>query len=107
MLTWCDFEAIPEFWDRLLWTHCPALEEEHVVIKAKAKIMDAQKIDRTLTRIAHEIIEKNKGVGDLVVIGIRTGGCILLAGSRPRSTKSKKRPSRWEFWISRCIGTIS
>ena len=45
--------------------------------KIKAKIMDAEKIDRCLTRIAHEIIERNKGVKDLVVVGIRTRGVHL------------------------------
>jgi pyrimidine operon attenuation protein/uracil phosphoribosyltransferase len=42
-------------------------------------ILDEQAIRRALTRIAHEIIEKNKGVQDLVLIGIRTRG-VYLAG---------------------------
>lgn len=40
----------------------------------KTLIMDAQAIKRALTRVAHEIIEKNKGVSNLVLIGIRTRG---------------------------------
>jgi pyrimidine operon attenuation protein/uracil phosphoribosyltransferase len=36
--------------------------------------MDEMAIRRALTRIAHEILEKNKGVGDSVLIGIRTRG---------------------------------
>ena len=40
-------------------------------------IMNEKSIALALTRIAHEIIEKNKGVEDLVVIGIRTGGAVL------------------------------
>jgi len=43
----------------------------------KARIMDKERIDRTITRIAHEIIERNKGVDDLVLIGIRTRGVPL------------------------------
>jgi len=39
--------------------------------------MDKERIDRTITRIAHEIIERNKGVDDLVLIGIRTRGVPL------------------------------
>jgi len=39
--------------------------------------MDAEGIDRALTRIAYEMLEKNKGVEDLVLIGIRTGGVFL------------------------------
>lgn len=38
------------------------------------KILDAQAIDRGLTRIAHEIIERNKGTKDLLLIGIKTRG---------------------------------
>lgn len=40
-------------------------------------VMDAEGIDRSLTRIAFEILEKNKGVEDLVLVGIRTGGIYL------------------------------
>jgi len=39
-----------------------------------AIIMTKKDIDRTLLRIAHEIIEKNKGVEDLGIIGIKTRG---------------------------------
>lgn len=37
-------------------------------------LMDADRIGRTLTRIAHEIVERNKGVEDLALIGVRTRG---------------------------------
>lgn len=40
-------------------------------------VMDTEGIDRALTRIAYEILEKNKGVDDLVLVGIRTGGVFL------------------------------
>ena len=40
-------------------------------------IMDEAGVKRALTRIAHEILEKNKGVEDLVLVGIRTGGVYL------------------------------
>lgn len=39
--------------------------------------MDASEIARALTRIAHEILEKNKGTRDLALVGIRTGGVHL------------------------------
>jgi len=45
----------------------------------KIEILDTDGIDRALTRIAHEILEKNKGTKDLVLIGIRTGGAYLAA----------------------------
>ncbi len=40
----------------------------------KKVVMDAEAIDRSLTRITYEILERNKGTEDLVVIGIRRGG---------------------------------
>jgi pyrimidine operon attenuation protein/uracil phosphoribosyltransferase len=40
-------------------------------------VMDKEVIDRCLTRIAYEILEKNKGVGNLALVGIRTGGDYL------------------------------
>jgi pyrimidine operon attenuation protein/uracil phosphoribosyltransferase len=40
-------------------------------------IMDAGDIARALTRIAHEILERNKGVKGLALVGIRTGGVHL------------------------------
>lgn len=43
----------------------------------KTVLMDEKGIHRALTRIAHEIIEKNKGVQDIVLIGIRTRGVPL------------------------------
>ena len=40
-------------------------------------ILDGAGIKRALTRIAHEILERNKGVQNLVLVGIRTGGVHL------------------------------
>lgn len=45
--------------------------------KEKALILDKTGIDRALTRIAHEILEKNKGPKDLVLVGIQRGGVHL------------------------------
>jgi pyrimidine operon attenuation protein/uracil phosphoribosyltransferase len=36
--------------------------------------MDSERIGRSLTRIAHEIVERNRGVGDLALVGVRTRG---------------------------------
>ncbi len=48
----------------------PSRQDERVV-------MDAGDIARALTRVAHEILERNKGVQDLALVGIRTGGVHL------------------------------
>jgi pyrimidine operon attenuation protein/uracil phosphoribosyltransferase len=45
--------------------------------RLKTVLMDAQDIDRALTRIAHEIIERNKGVTGLALVGIKTRGEFL------------------------------
>jgi pyrimidine operon attenuation protein/uracil phosphoribosyltransferase len=36
--------------------------------------MDADRMGRTLTRIAHEILERNRGLDDVALVGIRTRG---------------------------------
>jgi len=46
-------------------------------MREKASIMDEKGIARAITRISHEIIEKNKGVEDVVIIGIKTRGVPL------------------------------
>jgi pyrimidine operon attenuation protein/uracil phosphoribosyltransferase len=45
--------------------------------KLKATIIDPQGLERTLKRLAHEILEKNKGAANIVVVGIRTRGEFL------------------------------
>ncbi len=41
------------------------------------EILGSREIERALTRIAHEITEKNKGTGNLCLVGIQKGGVIL------------------------------
>jgi pyrimidine operon attenuation protein/uracil phosphoribosyltransferase len=45
--------------------------------KEKARIMDVDDVVRAVTRIAHEIVERNKGTENLVLIGIRRRGVPL------------------------------
>ena len=52
-------------------------------MKDKAKILDKEAVSRAIMRIAHEILEKNKGTENLCLIGIRNRGVYLaqrLAG---------------------------
>ena len=49
-------------------------------------VMDADRISRTLARIAHEILERNKGVEDLALVGIRRRG-VPIARRLARSLK--------------------
>lgn len=48
-----------------------------MVFKRKATIMEADQILRAIKRIAHEIVERNAGVSDLIVVGIRRRGVFL------------------------------
>jgi pyrimidine operon attenuation protein/uracil phosphoribosyltransferase len=45
----------------------------------KTVILDGAGIRRALTRISHEILERNKGLKDVVLIGIRSGGALLAS----------------------------
>jgi len=48
--------------------------------------MDADRMSRALTRIAHEILERNRGAGELALVGIRTRG-VPLARRLARALK--------------------
>jgi len=58
-------------------------------MNVKKVVMDADGIDRSLTRIAYELLEKNKGIEDMVLVGIQTGGVFL-------AERLKKKISRIE-----------
>src|SRR6266550_3368794 len=45
--------------------------------REKTQVLDEAALDRALTRIAHEILEKNGGASDLAFIGLRTRGVTL------------------------------
>jgi pyrimidine operon attenuation protein / uracil phosphoribosyltransferase len=55
----------------------PQPPDQHLV--EMRKLLDAEGIARTLRRLAHEIVERAGGTGDLVLVGIRTGGAFLAA----------------------------
>jgi len=64
-------------------------------LREKAQIMSSSEIERTLVRLAHEIIEKNNGAEDLGLIGIRQRGVPLaqrLAGIIRRIEKKSPVP---------------
>jgi pyrimidine operon attenuation protein/uracil phosphoribosyltransferase len=46
-------------------------------MRQKAQLMSSSEIERTLVRLVHEIIEKNDGVADLGLVGIRRRGVFL------------------------------
>ena len=48
-------------------------------MKRKAQIMDATAIHRAMARITHEIIERNRGAGDICLLGVKRRGIPLAA----------------------------
>ena len=52
--------------------------------REKAVIMDKEAIDRALARIAHEILERNRGTEQLVLIGVKRRGDFLAARIKKR-----------------------
>ena len=44
---------------------------------ARSEIMDADGVRRALWRMSHEILEQNKGIRDIVLVGLETGGVHL------------------------------
>jgi hypoxanthine-guanine phosphoribosyltransferase len=56
----------------------------------KETVMDGETMERALVRITHEILERNQGVEDLVLIGIRTGGVYLAERIREKIEQIEK-----------------
>ncbi|MBI4209014.1 MAG: bifunctional pyr operon transcriptional regulator/uracil phosphoribosyltransferase PyrR [Deltaproteobacteria bacterium] len=46
-------------------------------MQTERKILDAEAMDRALSRMAHEILERNQGAKNVVLVGIRTGGVFI------------------------------
>ena len=49
------------------------------VFVPRAEVMDAEDLRRAITRIAHEIVERNHGLDEVVLVGLQTGGVPLAA----------------------------
>ena len=47
------------------------------VFVPRAQVMSASDVHRAVTRMAHEIAERNRGLHDLVLIGLQTGGIAI------------------------------
>jgi len=58
----------------------------------KAQLMSASEVERTLIRLAHEILEKNNGVEDLALVGIRRRGVPLAERLAKIMQRIEKKP---------------
>jgi pyrimidine operon attenuation protein / uracil phosphoribosyltransferase len=56
----------------------------------KKQVLNSDEVGRAIMRIAHEILEKNKGVKKLVLIGIRTGGAVLAKRFQEKMSEIEK-----------------
>lgn len=54
----------------------------------KAKLMDSAGMDRALTRLSHEIVERNGGTDNVVLVGIRTRGVPIAYRIRDKIKKA-------------------
>ena len=52
----------------------PNIPADHPNIAFKASLMSATELDRALKRIAHEIVERNRGTANLALVGVHTRG---------------------------------
>ena len=76
--------------------------------REKAQLMSASEIDRTLVRLAHEILEKTKDLDKLAFIGIRRRGVPLAQRLVQQDRVARKsRRSRSAFSTSTCTATTS
>ncbi|HMD17759.1 MAG TPA: bifunctional pyr operon transcriptional regulator/uracil phosphoribosyltransferase PyrR [Terriglobales bacterium] len=70
-------------------SHAPGRPVE---IHQKAQLMSASEVERTLIRLAHEILEKNNGVEDLALVGIRRRGVPLAERLAKIIQRIEKKP---------------
>ncbi|HUI41070.1 MAG TPA: bifunctional pyr operon transcriptional regulator/uracil phosphoribosyltransferase PyrR [Terriglobia bacterium] len=66
-------------------SHKPGLRE-------KAQLLSAAEIERSLTRLAHEIVERNNGAGGLVLVGIRRRGAPLADRLAAKVSQIERHP---------------
>jgi pyrimidine operon attenuation protein/uracil phosphoribosyltransferase len=62
-----------------------------VATAVRATVMDAEAVRRSLQRIAHEIVERNKGVEDVVLVGIVRQGDVLAQRLAAALTEMERR----------------
>ena len=61
-------------------------------IHQKAQLMSASEVERTLIRLAHEMLEKNNGIEDLALVGIRRRGVPLAERLAKIIQRIEKKP---------------
>ena len=67
-------------------------EQSKPALHVKGRLMSASEIERTLVRLAHEIVEKSNGSGDLALVGIKRRGVPLAERLGKMISAIEKRP---------------
>jgi pyrimidine operon attenuation protein/uracil phosphoribosyltransferase len=85
-------------------------EREVDSVQTKAQLMDASGMGRSITRMAHEILERNKGLQHVILVGIQTRGATVadriadklldIEGVRPSVHHLDARPYRDDVGVS-------
>ena len=58
------------------------------------ELLDGPSMNRALTRIAHEIIERNKGIDECILVGIKTRGAFLAKRLAEKIERIEGKPIR-------------
>lgn len=66
--------------------------QDNPSLRVKGRLMSASEVERTLVRLAHEIVEKSNGSEDLVLVGIKRRGVPLAERLGKLITAIEKRP---------------
>jgi pyrimidine operon attenuation protein/uracil phosphoribosyltransferase len=69
-----------------------AVDKPRPRLREKGRLMSASEIERTLVRLAHEIVEKNDGAANLGLVGIKRRGIPLAERLAKMIEKIEKRP---------------
>ena len=67
-------------------------ETQNPSLRVKGRLLSASEIERTLVRLAHEIVEKSNGSTDLVLVGIKRRGVPLAERLGKLISNIEKRP---------------
>ncbi len=81
--------------ERFFYGHMATLDgREEETDLAQNELLDGPSMARALTRIAHEIIERNKGIDECILVGIKTRGAFLAKRLAQRIEKIEGKPIR-------------
>jgi pyrimidine operon attenuation protein/uracil phosphoribosyltransferase len=67
-----------------------SVQPKGAVVREKSQLMSASEIDRTVVRLAHEILERNNGLEGVVLVGIRRRGVPLAERLARKMTEIEK-----------------